>query len=912
MKNGFYKVAEVTSLAVGDYLNGGVSTSLSKIARKDERDSFHSYYIDGSRKIDVVGMLKEASEKFNISANPADYLFEAIRANTVNDPNGNNDAFHRNELLRFDPKARKAVYLTYEGKPHHLQHNTSNPKRARGIILAAHFNDETMPQENCEVCNHHTADAQNRDPSGIHCSNCGHTVKDEFVEILVAVDTKKDEDLATGIRSGMLNAGSMGCSASSTVCNICNHTAHNVNQFCGHIKSGTKGSLWKREGTNFVRTNSEEIYQALRKAGYKVPPGKNSKLVRVALLLPKLGLEFRRAFEYCQGVEFEEYSRVHHPADEKARTIELLKAASANSVDEDEMSIKHETELFFLKNKVAELENLIRRSAQYQPDATQSLESANTGIGTGINTSADVQLAIPDGARVHIDDAGNAVDENGNPVDQNGNPLPSGSIQPGQPGQPNSMGPANKVVTPKGPQSIEDVTKQQTQSNSSTSPEEFGILPPGASEEGDDSEMGMVDGDQGISTEASTDKDEDMNKFAEVYNDLDLEIFADHAVLRAPSGDVLTIQASQKLASDEAMREFGQNIIDSLISDGLVRTAMKFEGSLHSKVADMTDGAMFDIAERIPESNKGMLEGEESDVDTGKKSTDTSSMLKGVDSDVDLGKRTMPKSFISDRDTDIAGAEKENAKSITEGHKEDITEKKPAYNLGSDSITDDAEFDIGKTKSKKSADLADEAKVEERFKKLYASRHAKELEKVKKEAVEQLETAKQDYQLQLTRALKFASKRQALNLEISPLKTALVDSLMSEREIGKSASTGEPVSWPGLDANVALNLVEQAWQDAAVDEVTNLITRAAEVLNYDEGYLVTAEADLAKQAVLLPSVIVADTDSNIGSRVAAHNFPFTSGPTSADAVESKEDALKRAFSENTAVGRKLEGIRPRN
>jgi len=150
---GFHKTASVQPLGSFSVDTNGKRTAAALTS--DGEQARRSYYLDGEAKLDVRGSLARVADKYAISADPSDYIYEAIRANTVNVPNDNHDGFHRDELLRFDTRLKTAVYLTYREKPHHVNHRTDNPKTARGVILDSHYNDDAPPLEMCPTagCN---------------------------------------------------------------------------------------------------------------------------------------------------------------------------------------------------------------------------------------------------------------------------------------------------------------------------------------------------------------------------------------------------------------------------------------------------------------------------------------------------------------------------------------------------------------------------------------------------------------------------------------------------------------------------------------------------------------------------------------------------------------------------------------
>lgn len=960
---GFVKYASVQSLGAASYSPD--ADGLQKVAQKAEHEG-KSYYIDGARKLDVKACLNKVAERYNISKDPANYLFEAIRANTVNVPNENHDAFHKNELLRFDTRYASPfgdmvgapVYMTYAGKPHHLNHKTDDASRARGVILDAHYNDESPALEFCPQCNTRTAEAANRDQSGIHCAKCASVVKDEFIEILVAVDTEKDPALARGIQAGILNAGSMGCNCASTVCNVCHKVAHSVNEFCEHIKGAAKGTLWARKGSKFERISPDAVRKLLRDANYSAKGYQGDdgfKLVAVSLVIPELDFECRRAFEFCQGVEFDEYSRVYRPADPKARTVEILKAAQS----EAELSLEQETEQLLIRARLAQkgaslaqegilmgkaasanmhkfyavrvngndedihvsgslreavktaqlgrrdrADYLVVEATSHKAALVRAIQASLTKTAQFLPMDADVQLVVPDGMQV-------VLDESGSPM-----------LEPGQPGQPGQ--PGDEVVQPPAPQSIEDVTQQEiAPEDMQQSPEEFGMLPPGASAEGAET-SDMAPSDLDIHAEGEEDEYPDgyqkefdymkENKYAAVYGDFEVEVFSDHAVLFAPGGEVFSAKTAKKLATDDAKRSFGASLVDSLLNDGLVRTAKKYAAQFSKRLADGTEGAMFDMAEKPPMEGGGALAGAASDMKEARPSNREVSMgaatERGYDDDMKGENRPMPSNSVESRNTDLEEEAKEwsPSSSATDGSDDDMEDSRPGYSLKNDSL-EGANFDM---KVKHAAKQA-----EDRVKKLYSARTARLKEAHQKEMEARVAAERE----KVFRALRIAAQRFALNHETSPLKATVVDSLTVPRTVGICASTGQELEFGGMGDSLALHLVEAAWEGASADETEALIERTAELLGYDDKYLVSAEADLKKQAAIIPSIVSEEQTlpateaqhKSASMRKSASDGNFTLSPRAADGGGSEDAAAQiRAALGPTKVSRMLsnEEIRP--
>ncbi len=233
--------------------------------KKTSSNKFASFYMEGGLSIDIESALDVVSDAYAISKDPNDYLLVPTRANSANRYNDNLDGWTTEELLEFDPNIGCRRYSTYTFKPHYVNHNATNPKLSRGVIIDSHFNNINNASDELKE---------------LMFSCTGREVnKDEFIETLIAVDMTKDIPLAEAYKNGSINLFSMGCDVEATKCSIpeCGNVAVNTWQFCDHVK--------KKHS----------------RAPVKCEDGKN-----------------RIALEWCLGTIFAEESVVDGPADKDA------------------------------------------------------------------------------------------------------------------------------------------------------------------------------------------------------------------------------------------------------------------------------------------------------------------------------------------------------------------------------------------------------------------------------------------------------------------------------------------------------------------------------------------------------------------------------------------------------------------
>lgn len=335
----FKKFAQVPILALAEAEYTNDKLAFKRVAQTKEE----SVYQTNPNKINVKAILEMVADEYDISSDPKDYIFEAVRAVTTGVPNENGDEFGKGELLRFDHRLAKAVYQTFIPKPHHINHRADNPKTSRGVVLDASYNDSAPPLDECPECQHKTAAPDGRDKCGVHCGKCGYPVKDEFVELLLAVDTRKDKTFAEAVRLGSLDSLSMGCTAEYTDCSICENRARSVSQFCSHIKSGNKKKMFKTA------------------SGMKM------------------------SYERCGGVIFTEISRVDQPADPKAKSREVFSLSQGTPLG-------IESEMLVMSSKIAKLEQMVRKSESSDISIERAIEILEKDRKTSHGTADSIAV----------------------------------------------------------------------------------------------------------------------------------------------------------------------------------------------------------------------------------------------------------------------------------------------------------------------------------------------------------------------------------------------------------------------------------------------------------------------------------------------------------------------------------------
>jgi len=796
-----------------------VATSDGKDFKKSAAYNGKSAYFEGTQKIDVQAALDLVANEYNISADPKDYIFEAIRGNTSNVRNENKDAFHKTELLRFDHRLGKQVYRTYQYKPHQIQHRADNPKTARGFILDATYNDRSPASAECENCHAKTAAKEARDAeTGLHCIKCGHVVKDEFVELLVAIDTKKDPVFANGVMSGVLRHGSMGCSCARTRCNVCNHVASTASEFCKHIRN--KGKVYAEGAEDF-----NPVAYTIKYVNIDDANGRTASSMKEA-----------EAFEWCEGVVFEEYSRVQDPADPKAEQYEILKL-SASVKEASNNTLAQESELLILKSKVAALEKSMSKAAQVQDKPILCPECA-------------------EGRMARWEDADPMCDGDTYTRCEGCAELTPAAKETGGHKEADvivNIGDGTDGVDIKSTDPIED---EQGTSIEDLSPSDVGLTPAEEGEQLTPAAMGIVTnkptesvnappkrGGSALSNDVKTTTKKRIvsSKFkgASVYKELTISTTKSGNLAVSDSTGTLFVMPVDPTSKSATTND---DILASIQTNGLTTTMQKFKAVPSLHLAQVLDKAVDDMLDADRQETNSTHEERDETM------TDDRQDGEVLESATESGEHT---------DTEEHHEEKDLKDDALEGREVDVEDEKHDKDPHALNVTKDRDFDT--REKRKDFDLSEsvlDGEAHDHQGKVAAVEHEKHIARLTKlydtRLAEQATALKTQHkaemdmlQNRLVRALKFVARRQAMNIEHSPLKEAFGIVLANGRDLGQG------YEYVPMDQHTAVSLIETAFGEKVASSkptweafIDGLFERAASVMQMSDEALMQVESDM--------------------------------------------------------------------
>lgn len=168
-----------------------------------------------------------AAKVYNISPNIDDYIITPVIIMCSDLPNRNGVAFPLSELVRFHQKLGRQSYKAWKGQPVHREHDNEHPERAYGVILDA----------------------------SLH--KLAGYAKDKLwkVVLLLAIDKKKNPEIAQKILSGELRTYSMGALVDTFTCSYCGEEIGG----CDHLNEDRPLDFYEKNG-KLVFRNVQGIF----------------------------------------------------------------------------------------------------------------------------------------------------------------------------------------------------------------------------------------------------------------------------------------------------------------------------------------------------------------------------------------------------------------------------------------------------------------------------------------------------------------------------------------------------------------------------------------------------------------------------------------------------------------------------
>lgn len=143
----------------------------------------------------------------------------------------------------------KHGFATFVGKPIFVDHNNSNPRRARGVIVDSKF--RVLDQRTAAGDDYWTN--PDVDPEHLPASEA---------ELLLEVDAKQYPKFAKAILNGELDGFSMGANVEYTKCSHCGNVAHDPAEFCSHVMmKGAHHDIKTADGKRVSKKSYENCYK---------------------------------------------------------------------------------------------------------------------------------------------------------------------------------------------------------------------------------------------------------------------------------------------------------------------------------------------------------------------------------------------------------------------------------------------------------------------------------------------------------------------------------------------------------------------------------------------------------------------------------------------------------------------------
>lgn len=195
------------------------------------------------RKPIDVSWLRGASETYQISADPKDFIFVGLPIVTADIPNRNMDCFSTQELTNFSPIHGRFTYSTFIAKACHQNHKNQDPTKAKGVHFDATFRKYDVR------------------PGHLGYDSGAESIPLWKVRVLTGWDRSKDPNLVRSILRRERCAYSMGALVDYATCSLpwCGRVT--TPRPCEHVALG-KGKVIRGQvvfdivrGVNFLETS---------------------------------------------------------------------------------------------------------------------------------------------------------------------------------------------------------------------------------------------------------------------------------------------------------------------------------------------------------------------------------------------------------------------------------------------------------------------------------------------------------------------------------------------------------------------------------------------------------------------------------------------------------------------------------
>jgi hypothetical protein len=366
-----------------------------------------------------------------------------------------------------------------------------------------------------------------------------------------------------------------------------------------------------------------------------------------------------------------------------------------------------------------------------------------------------------------------------------------------------------------------------------------------------------------------------------------------------------SIPSDSKVANKDG-HELAKAVLTMIAEHGLGGAIKRTNAIVGPRIAQVLEYHMDDMLnkEREPEATS-VLDKTETDTTEERTRDQKVETATGTGENSDKKEQHETKEYksidvLTGRDTDIEDEQHDRdpkTLSVTDMHDSDKRDKEPDSDLGH-SVIDDVQLDH---KEKQAA--IEVKKHAARLEALYQKRLDAKVASFEKDKKEFLAT----FTDRFVKAMKIVARRQALNLEHSPIKEAMTEALLNPRPLSGG------YEYEPMDESLAINLVEASINEPLVDgsdkaaweaHIDGLIERTAEIMKMNDEALMQIEADLKNMtAMALPTEPVSQkrqafktVDQELRQKMAAGNLQLTTSnqDTASSPRDTKRNAIRQA------------------